>query len=217
MTILKDNNYFIIYGWMSTQLKLSGTQLLVYALIYNFNRTTKAVFYGSNSYIKEWFGIGSRNTIASATNALAEKKLIYKKQLVIYGKQHNLYWINPDTLPACAEKVVVQNIDANYTDITIKIYESNMNKFLDADKELELHLQKSTASPSESAKVEVNNQLPSGQYLTPKKSKTVHNNNSKTNKEKNIKNTSDTKLSISKSRYEIATNYDELFLSRKDK
>ena len=32
-----------------------------------------------------------------------------------------------------------------------------------------------------------------------------------------IKNTSDTKLPTSKSRYEIATNYDELFLSRKDK
>lgn len=216
MTQLKDNNYFIIYGWMSMQLKLSGTQLLLYALIYNFNRTTKGIFYGSNSYIKQWFGIGSRNTIMSAATALAEKNLIYKRQLIIQGKKHNLYWINNATLPSSAEPISITNTDIDFTDISVKMYEENMYQALDATAELEVHpsaAQKLTVTTSNVDNDTVKNQPSQSQKVTVTRSKTVHNNyinkHNKKDNNKNIDIAVPTKAQHSK--YEEAPNFDELF------
>lgn len=36
--MVKNENYLVIQGWMITELKLKGNELLIYAIIYGFSR-----------------------------------------------------------------------------------------------------------------------------------------------------------------------------------
>ena len=38
--MVKSENYITIQGWMVTELKLKGNELLIYALIFGFTQTT---------------------------------------------------------------------------------------------------------------------------------------------------------------------------------
>lgn len=38
---MKDGNYYTVYGWMINRLKLKGTTLQLYAVIYGFPKTVK--------------------------------------------------------------------------------------------------------------------------------------------------------------------------------
>lgn len=51
---------YTIYGWMITDLKLSGYELHIYALIYSYNVKKKA-FGGTIEYIAEWLGLDAVN------------------------------------------------------------------------------------------------------------------------------------------------------------
>lgn len=76
--MIKNENYIQISGWMINELKLKGTELLIYALIYGFSQDGKSAFSGSISYIMEWTNSSNR-TVISALQSLCEKKLIQKK------------------------------------------------------------------------------------------------------------------------------------------
>ena len=36
--MVKNENYLVIQGWMITELKLKGNELLIYAIIYGFSQ-----------------------------------------------------------------------------------------------------------------------------------------------------------------------------------
>lgn len=70
---MKDNTYIVIQSWMITELKLSGNDLLVYAIIYGFSQDGETRFTGSLQYLADW---------CNATKAGIQKNL---KNLVDAG------------------------------------------------------------------------------------------------------------------------------------
>lgn len=84
------NNYINIQGWMCSKLKLSGNELLIYALIYGFSQDGISEFRGSRSYICKWFNI-SLPTVDKALNSLVEKNLITKREEIINNVKYNCY------------------------------------------------------------------------------------------------------------------------------
>lgn len=51
---VKDNSYVVIQSWMVTDLKLSGNDLMVYAIIYGFSQDGESRFTGSLQYLADW-------------------------------------------------------------------------------------------------------------------------------------------------------------------
>lgn len=63
---MKDSTYLVIQSWMVTDLKLSGNDLLVYAVIYGFSQDGESRFTGSLQYLADW---------CNATKAGVQKNL----------------------------------------------------------------------------------------------------------------------------------------------
>lgn len=82
MTRVGSNNYITIQGWMITELKLSGNELLVYALIYGFSQDGNSKFQGSSSYIAEWLNI-SNVSVFSILKRLINKGLLKKIEKIV--------------------------------------------------------------------------------------------------------------------------------------
>ena len=93
MSKILDSNYFQINGWMVNQLKLSGNELMVYAIIYGFSQTEGTKFTGSINYLCD-FTNSSRTTIIKCLKNLTEKNLIIKNQKKINGVTFNEYQAN---------------------------------------------------------------------------------------------------------------------------
>jgi hypothetical protein len=89
---MKDN-YIVIQGWMVTELKLSGNNLLAYALIYGFSQDGNSEFTGSINYVCNWLNC-SRPTAIKALKELCELKLIFKSENNINGVVFNRYKIS---------------------------------------------------------------------------------------------------------------------------
>lgn len=75
---MDDKNFILIQGWMRTKLKLSGAELLIYAIIHNFSQDGIGTFDGTYEYLAEWIG-ASRRTVIYSINSLLGKGLISKK------------------------------------------------------------------------------------------------------------------------------------------
>lgn len=56
MCLVKDENYYQISGWMINKLKLKGTELQVFAIIYGFSQGEQGVFTGSLRYLQDFTG-----------------------------------------------------------------------------------------------------------------------------------------------------------------
>ena len=94
---MDNENYILITGWMVNELKLKGSELFVYALIYGFSQDGESKFYGSRRYIAEWFNC-SLPTIDKALNGLLEKELIIKDEEIINGVKFNRFKVNKEIL-----------------------------------------------------------------------------------------------------------------------
>ena len=75
--MIKDENFYVVQGWMINKLGLKSTELQIFAMIYGFCQDGKSDFRGSLSYIQDWTGV-SKPTVISALNSLIEKGLITK-------------------------------------------------------------------------------------------------------------------------------------------
>ena len=80
MTKIKNENYFQISGWMQNKLKLSGNQLIAYAIIYGFTQDGVSKFCGGLDYLASWMGV-SKQSVIHNLNQLLDKNLIFKKVL----------------------------------------------------------------------------------------------------------------------------------------
>lgn len=76
--IIKDENYFTIFGWMINKLHLKGNELSVYAIIYGFTQDGETEFKGSREYIMSFTGIESKKTVSQVLNSLESKGYIEK-------------------------------------------------------------------------------------------------------------------------------------------
>ena len=76
---MKENSYIVIQGWMLSQLKLSGTELILFALIYGFSQDGVSCYEGSVTYLEEWTG-ASRSTVYRCLDHLQDRGYISKTE-----------------------------------------------------------------------------------------------------------------------------------------
>ena len=102
---VKDDSNFQIYGWMVTQLKLKGNELLIYAIIYSFsqNNNGDGIFNASTAYLCEWTGLSQRAVI-NCLIRLIENNLIIKIEDNSLKRKPSVYKINEDKLKLTIEK-----------------------------------------------------------------------------------------------------------------
>ena len=84
--MISDGTYITIQGWMRTDLKLSGNELIVYAIIYGFSQNKQGEFTGSAQYLADWVGC-TRRTVMTILNKLVEEKLISKTELILNNNE----------------------------------------------------------------------------------------------------------------------------------
>jgi len=84
---MKDHNYITIQGWMVNRLKLSGNELLAYAIIYGFSHDGKSQFMGSGQYLADALGV-SRRSIVTILTKLADRGFIKKSRNPRNGTGH---------------------------------------------------------------------------------------------------------------------------------
>lgn len=75
--MIKNENYIQISGWMVSELKLKGNELLIYAVIHGFSQDGKSDFHGGLSYLAEWTNSTKQGVIKSI-KSLVEKGLVVK-------------------------------------------------------------------------------------------------------------------------------------------
>ena len=72
-------------GWMVSELKLSGNEAIVYALIYSYSRDGISEFSGTQAYVAEWCNI-AREAAGRVMKRLEEKGLIKRLGTIREGK-----------------------------------------------------------------------------------------------------------------------------------
>ena len=81
---MKNGDYITILAPMVSKLKLSGNNLLVFALIHGFSKDGEHAFYGSISYISSWLNI-SKNAVIDTLRVLTESGLLIKNEEIKNG------------------------------------------------------------------------------------------------------------------------------------
>lgn len=94
---MKDNNYITILAPMISKLKLSGNNLIVFALIYGFSQEEGTYFTGSLSYICEWTNMTKASVVATL-KALVKYGYINKIEETINNVKFCKYNTNYDKL-----------------------------------------------------------------------------------------------------------------------
>ena len=93
---VQRENYIIIQGWMVTDLKLKGNELLVYAIIYGFSQSEGQKYTGSIQYLADWTN-SSKRGIMNALQSLEAKGFIIKAESYINNVKFCSYWVNKFT------------------------------------------------------------------------------------------------------------------------
>ena len=92
------DQFVSIWGFMLSDLKLSKTELLVYAVIFALYKHRGECFSGSREYLQAWCNSG-KSAIDSALAALEKKKLIIKEFRKFGKATKAIYYVNTDALP----------------------------------------------------------------------------------------------------------------------
>lgn len=117
--MIKDENYYVVHGWMRNKLQLKGNDLIVYALLYGFTQDGETEFRGSVEYITDFTG-ACRDTIRVSLNRLEQKGLIIKTQHNILKGQTNGYIC----VPLNQLKWVTENQSPPYREISHGVTEN---------------------------------------------------------------------------------------------
>lgn len=120
-SLVRNENYINIQGWMSTKLKLSGNELLIYAIIYGFSQIEGHKFTGSLQYLADWTN-SSKQTCINNLKILIEKDLLIKTEKEINGLKFCEYAVNFNTIKKILipiKKSLINNIDNNIDNTNI--------------------------------------------------------------------------------------------------
>lgn len=90
---VKDDNFFLVSGWMINRLNLKGVALQVFSIIYGFSQDGEGSFTGSLQYLMD-FTNASKNTVLKALKDLVELKYITKTENTINGVRFCTYKTN---------------------------------------------------------------------------------------------------------------------------
>ncbi len=98
-SLVKRESFMQIWGFMRRDLLLEKTELLVYAIIFNFFFNSYTTFDGSREYLAEWTGC-AKSTVDEALKNLIKKEYITKETTKIGNNIEKVsYFINTDKLP----------------------------------------------------------------------------------------------------------------------
>lgn len=103
VSLIPNDSYIRIYGFMRNKMGLEKTELLVYALVYSYFRNGESLT-GTVDYIAAWVGNG-RTAVSGALISLVDKGYITKAQRCSRGLRYVEYNVNPDALPDTSEHV----------------------------------------------------------------------------------------------------------------
>lgn len=95
---VKRENYITIQGFMLTDLKLKGNELLIYACIYGFSQAENQVFNGSLQYLADWTN-STKQGVIKCLKSLEEKQFIFKKENFINGVKFCEYYTTKFNTP----------------------------------------------------------------------------------------------------------------------
>jgi len=78
---INDNNYYQVSGWMLNRLKLKGSELHVFAIIYGFTQDGKSEFTGSCRYLADWLDVTKRTVLTVLANLTNKGYLLKTKEV----------------------------------------------------------------------------------------------------------------------------------------
>lgn len=90
--MVNDNDSLVVTDWMVKELKLKGTELMIYAIIYGFCKS-EGCCRASLAYLGDWTGT-SKSTVIEVINELIKKQLIVKEETEVNGETFNKYIVN---------------------------------------------------------------------------------------------------------------------------
>ena len=90
---MKDENYYVVNGWMINRLNLSGVRLHAFALIYGFSQIEGNSMSAPLSYLEKILGC-SRPTVMACLRDLEAGGLIYKIKTDKIGLANTAYAVN---------------------------------------------------------------------------------------------------------------------------
>lgn len=90
---VRDDNFFLVSGWMLNRLELKGAALQVFAIIYGFSQDGESYFTGSLQYLSD-FTNASKPTIIKALKELVDRGYILKYENEMNGVKFNKYKAN---------------------------------------------------------------------------------------------------------------------------
>lgn len=90
---MKNQNYYVIQGWMVNELNLSDNQLIIYAVIYEFIQDKENYYEGSLNYLAGCIN-ASRSTVQKVLKELINKELLEKESTTFNGITFTKYKAN---------------------------------------------------------------------------------------------------------------------------
>jgi uncharacterized phage protein (TIGR02220 family) len=123
---VRNENYIQIQGWMVNELKLSGTELLIYAIIYGFSQDGNSEFTGSLQYLADWTNT-SKQTCSSNLKYLMDKNLILKEEFELNDVKYCKYKANLELNTIQKVCIPIQEVCTN--NLVDNIDNSSLNKF----------------------------------------------------------------------------------------
>ena len=148
-----EKEYYIhIQWWMAQRLKLSGNELLTYAIVYGFSQDGESAFLGSSKYVSYALMV-SRPTAIKALDSLTSKGLIIKTQEKINDVVFNRYKANLQ---------VIKDFDRPYKETLQGGYKETLhsNKYKELNnKELNKESKKEESNNTQKRQVEISEEL----------------------------------------------------------
>lgn len=83
--------YIVLQGWMISELKLKGNELIIYACIYGFSQLDGQAFSGSLQYLADWTN-STKQGVVKCLKSLVEKGFLVKTDKVINGVKFCEYY-----------------------------------------------------------------------------------------------------------------------------
>lgn len=90
---IRDDNFFMVSGWMLNRLGLKGAALQIFAIIYGFSQDGESCFTGSLQYLSD-FTNASKPTVIKALKELVDRSFVIKIENEMNGVKFNKYKAN---------------------------------------------------------------------------------------------------------------------------
>lgn len=89
---VKPENFYVVTGWMISELNLKGDELIVYAIIFGFSGDGIHTFREDLRYLMDWT-LCSKQEILAILKSLIEKGYIQKKEYLNDGVKSCEYYV----------------------------------------------------------------------------------------------------------------------------